>query len=172
MSDLITHTFSTSLYHKDLEPSEKLEEFCKNYSLKNISEHNTSFFEPLQKELADLLMPVIKNFFQEVGSKYGYVGMELKHTWIQHYETAHSHRIHIHSVFPDDWSFVYYVDCGEDSAETVFYNYGYPYIDHGVYKVKPKRGRCVLFPGAMSHEAQPNREDKRMVISGNLSFTR
>ena len=65
MSDLITHTFSTSLYHKDLEPSEKLEEFCKNYKLKNISEHNTSFFEPLQKELADLLLPVIRNFFKK-----------------------------------------------------------------------------------------------------------
>ena len=69
-------------------------------------------------------------------------------------------------------SFVYYVECNDDSAETVFYNYGYPYVDHHHYKIKPKKGRCVLFPGAMLHEAMPNKEDTRLVISGNIAFER
>jgi hypothetical protein len=45
-------------------------------------------------------------------------------------------------------------------------------VDHHHYKIKPKKGRCVLFPGAMPHEAMPNKEDTRLVISGNIAFER
>ena len=98
----------------------------KNYTLKNISEHNTSFFEPITKRISRFAIVRNKNFFKEVETKYGYVGMELN---ILGYNIMKLpvHRIHISCVFPDDWS-VYYVDCGEDSAETVFYNYGYPIL--------------------------------------------
>ena len=54
MNDIITHSFSTSLYHQDLEPSKELEEFCKNYSLKNISEVKPEIFEIYLKIVIDI----------------------------------------------------------------------------------------------------------------------
>ena len=166
-------TFETSLFYKDLSITSELESFCKAQTLDEIpNEHSTSFFKEQQQELGNLLMPNVKDFFTEVGKSLGYSGMTLNHTWIQHYNIGENHRIHIHSVYPNDYSFVYYIECNDTSANTVFYNFGYPYIDHGVHKVAPKKGRCVLFPGAMPHEAQSNKEDTRLVVSGNLSFTR
>ena len=132
----------------------------------------THVFEENQEELAKLLVAVVRGFWKEAGILHGYTGFRLKHIWIQQYNEGHSHRLHVHGPLENDWSFVYYVECNDDSAETVFYNYGYPYVDHHHYKIKPKKGRCVLFPGAMPHEAMPNKEDTRLVISGNIAFER
>ena len=167
-----THQFTTAFHYDDLEPSAELEKYCKEVNLKDVKEHNTSFFEENQEELAKLLVPVVRNFWKEAGILHGYTGFRLKHIWIQQYNEGHSHRLHVHGPLENDWSFVYYVECNDDSAETVFYNYGYPYVDHHHYKIKPKKGRCVLFPGAMPHEAMPNKEDSRLVISGNIAFER
>jgi len=171
MSSIETLTFNTSLYYKDLQLSSALEQYCKQAKLDPVpNEHSSSFWNNNQ-ELAQLILPDVKDFFKEVGQALGYKQFELKHTWIQHYNVGQNHRVHIHSVYPNDYSFVYYIECGDTSAPTVFYNFGYPYIDHGAHKVKPHKGRCVLFPGAMPHEAQSNSEDTRLVVSGNVSFT-
>ena len=173
MSSIEKLSFETSLYYKDLQITSELENFCKSETLDEIpAEHSTSFFKEQQIELSNLLMPNIKDFFTEVGHSLGYSGMVLNHTWIQKYHVGDNHRIHIHSVYANDYSFVLYIDCDETSANTVFYNFGYPYIDHGVHKIKPKKGRCVLFPGAMPHEAQSNKDEVRLIVSGNVSFNR
>ena len=165
-----TQQFITAFHIEDLEPNEALENHCKEKNLQDVKEHHTSFFEENQEQLAKLLVPAVKGFWKEVGIMHGYTSFRLKHIWIQHYNEGHSHRVHIHSPLKNEWSFVYYVDCNENSAETVFYNFGYPYIDHNHYKVKPKKGRCVIFPGALPHEAMPNIDDQRVVISGNVAF--
>jgi hypothetical protein len=63
-----------------------------------------------------------------------------------------------------------YVDCSENSAPTIFYNVGYPYIQHDLVNIHPVIGRLVVFQGAIPHEVPPNTDDKRLVISGNISF--
>ena len=165
-----TEQFITAFHHEDLEPNIEVENHCKEIKLEDVKEHNTSFFEENQEQLAKLFIPVVKDFWKEVGIMHGYTSFRLKHLWIQQYNPGHSHRLHIHSPLKNEWSFVYYVDCNEDSANTVFYNFGYPYVDHHHFKIKPKKGRCVLFPGALPHEAEPNVENSRLVISGNMAF--
>ena len=117
-----THQFTTAFHYDDLEPSAELEKYCKEVNLKDVKEHNTSFFEENQEELAKLLVPVVREFWKEAGILHGYTGFRLKHIWIQQYNEGHSHRLHVHGPLENDWSFVYYVECNDDSSETVFYN--------------------------------------------------
>lgn len=171
MSEIQTLTFQSSLYYKDLQLSPELENYCKSSKLDQVPNEHSSSFWMNNETLAKLLLPDVKDFFIEVGQAIGYKEFALQHTWVQHYSFGQNHRVHIHSVYPNDYSFVYYIECADTSADTVFYNVGYPYVDHGAHKVKPHKGRCVLFPGAMPHEAQSNPEETRLVVSGNVSFT-
>ena len=43
-------------------------------------------------------------------------------------------------------------------------------MDHTTFKLEPKSGRCVLFPGALPHEAMPNNDKARLIVSGNIRF--
>ena len=45
-----THQFTTAFHYDDLEPSAELEKYCKEVNLKDVKEHNTSFFEENQEE--------------------------------------------------------------------------------------------------------------------------
>lgn len=62
-----THQFTTAFHYDDLEPSAELEKYCKEVNLKDVKEHNTSFFEENQEELAKLLVPVVREFWKEAG---------------------------------------------------------------------------------------------------------
>ena len=44
-----TQQFITAFYYDDLEPSIELEKYCKEAKLKDVEEHNTSFFEENQE---------------------------------------------------------------------------------------------------------------------------
>ena len=43
-----TQQFITAFHYDDLEPSIELEKYCKEVKLKDVEEHNTSFFEQNQ----------------------------------------------------------------------------------------------------------------------------
>ena len=95
-----TQQFITAFYYDDLEPSIELEKYCKEAKLKDVEEHNTSFFEENQEELAKLLVPVVKNFWQEAGIMHGFKGFRLKHIWIQQYNESHSPVSYTHLTLP------------------------------------------------------------------------
>ena len=82
-----THQFITAFHYDDLKPSAELEKYCKEVNLKDVKEHNTSFFQENQEQLAKLLVPVIRDFWKEAGILHGYTGFRLKHIWIQHTST-------------------------------------------------------------------------------------
>ena len=69
-----THQFTTAFHYDDLEPSAELEKYCKEVNLKDVKEHNTSFFEENQEQLAKLLVPVVRGFWKEAGILHGYTG--------------------------------------------------------------------------------------------------
>ena len=47
-----TEQFITAFHHEDLEPNIELENHCKEKNLEDVKEHNTSFFEENQEQLA------------------------------------------------------------------------------------------------------------------------
>ena len=165
--------FIESLWYKDLEVNGDLKTYVSNLELDKIDHVKTNFYktEP-DKKLIDLTMKQVEPFFKEIGSKLEKSGMSVLKVWVQKYEDNNYHPVHVHEPHHDSFSFIFYLDCTETSACTVFYSPGYPYVDHTTFKLEPKIGRCVLFPGALPHEAMPNTDKARLIVSGNIRFHR
>jgi hypothetical protein len=119
------------------------------------------FLLKLIEEIKDYLLKILKNLNL---NEY-----KIKKIWVQKYNKNNFHDCHIHN--PTEFSFILYVDCTDNSSETIFYNVGYPYFLTGNFRVKPKIGRCVVFHGALPHCALPNKDDKRLIVSGNILFS-
>ena len=48
---------------------------------------------------------------------------------------------------------------------------GYPYVNSNQrVMIKPEIGRCVAFPGYIPHFVEPNKSDRRIIMSTNLEF--
>ena len=163
--------FIESLFYKDLEVDADLKDYVTNLDLTSIDHVQTNFYntDP-DKKLIDLTLKNVEPFFKEVGSQLKKNGMSVLKVWVQKYEENNYHPVHVHEPHHDSYSFIFYIDCTETSACTVFYSPGYPYVDHTTFKLEPKAGRCVLFPGALPHEAMPNNDKARLIVSGNIRF--
>jgi hypothetical protein len=164
------YDFVESLFHQDLEVSPELEAYLRSYRLDRIDHVETSFHHEPDETLFGLTLACVDAFFIRVGKLLKKSGMSVVKMWVQKYEPGAYHPVHVHATDRNSYSFVFYVDCAEDSAPTVFYNLGFPYVDHGAHKVRPVKGRCVVFPGAMPHEAMPNTDHRRLIVSGNIVY--
>lgn len=163
--------FVESLFYQDLQVSPELYDYVSTYRLDRIDHADTSFHREPDERLFRLTLACVDGFFINVGKLLKKSGMSVLKMWVQKYAPGGYHPIHVHATDMHNYSFVFYVDCTDNSACTMFYNLGYPYVDHGGFKVKPVKGRCVLFPGAMPHEAMPNNDDRRLIVSGNIVYT-
>lgn len=162
--------FVESLFYQDLAVSPELTDYVRGYRLDKIDHAETSFHHAPDEKLFKLTLACVDAFFISVGKLLKKSGMEVLKMWVQKYERGAYHPIHVHATDKHHYSFVFYVDCTENSGHTMFYNLGFPYVDHEATKIKPVKGRCVLFPGAMPHEAMPNNDDRRLIVSGNLVY--
>ncbi len=155
--------FKCTLYWDDIQLDRRLIDFC--YANKD---KNSYYNEDLTDQLVPLLFPV--PMFADVAKELNYTSYDVVKMWIQHYNPGDNHSVHVHGPNSQDWSFICYVQCTEDSSETVFYNPGYPYMDIQQVRMKPKAGRVCLFNGGLPHEVLQNRDTTRMIVSGNLVF--
>ncbi len=165
------YDFVESLFYQDISVSAELFDHVRATRLEKIDHAETSFHHAPDERLYRLTMACVDQFFISVGKLLKKSGMSVLKMWVQKYEPGAYHPVHVHATDKDNYSFVFYIDCTEESAPTMFYNVGFPYVDHGAFKVKPLKGRCVLFPGAMPHEALPNKDERRLIVSGNIAYT-
>ena len=106
----------------------------------------------------------IKNKLSSVFKKYN---LTLQNSWVQKYELNGYHNLHTHDI--DKKSFVWFIEGQENSSPLVFYDIGYPIIDTQqsiIIKFVP--GTLVIFPGFIPHEVRPNKNDNRLIVSGNV----
>ena len=106
----------------------------------------------------------IKNKLSSVFKKYN---LTLQNSWVQKYELNGYHNLHTHHI--DEKSFVWFIEGQENSSPLVFYDIGYPIIDTQqsiIIKFVP--GTLVIFPGFIPHEVRPNKNDNRLIVSGNV----
>ena len=163
--------FIESMFYQDLELSQELFDYATSYDMETIDHVETSFYKSeMDLRLAELTMSCVEDFFIEIGKKIGKTSLQLLKIWVQKYEEYSHHAIHVHATSAHNYSFVLYIDSTEKSAGTMFYSVGYPYVDHTNFVVQAKKGRCVVFPGAMPHEALPNQDNKRLIVSGNIVY--
>ena len=127
---------------------------------KNIPNMNLTSFYEKNKELDKFVKNKLKNIFKKYKLKF-------KNSWVQKYLQNDYHNLHTHHI--DEKSFVWFIEGQENSSPLVFYDIGYPIIDTQqsiIIKFVP--GTLVIFPGFIPHEVRPNKNDNRLIVSGNV----
>tara|TARA_R100001594_G_scaffold47807_1_gene80732 strand:- start:1882 stop:2400 length:519 start_codon:yes stop_codon:yes gene_type:complete len=169
----ITHTsFVQNIFHADLKIDQKLFKKIKKYSIKRYKDLNTTFYETLPEDLRNEIINYLNNYVIEVGKLLDKKRHIFQEIWIQKYGIADYHNIHLHQIKKAAYSFVLYIDGGAKSGSTRFYNLGYPYVYYDRYlDSKPVPGKCVIFFGALPHESVPSRDNKKIIVSGNIEYS-
>ncbi len=93
--------------------------------------------------------------------------LTLKNCWVQKYLKNSYHSLHVHNT--DESSFVWFIEGDKKSSPTVFYDVGFPYINTNQsisFKFIP--GTLLIFPGFLPHEVRPNKNNNRLIVSGNV----
>jgi len=169
----ITHTsFVQDIFHVDLKIDQKVFKKIKRYSIKRYNDLNTTFYEALPEDLRSEIKNYLNKYVTEVGKLLDKKCHVFKEIWIQKYEIADYHNLHMHDLKKNSYSFVLYVGGGDKSGSTRLYNLGYPYIYYDHYlDVTPVPGRCVIFFGALPHQAIPSKDNKKVIVSGNIEYS-
>jgi len=160
--------FTFPIFVKDLMLNNDYINIVKNKSLKNFEFNQNNYFEKNDVYFSFQTNNQIKDYLLEILKQLDCKEYKIVDIWIQKYGNNNFHDCHIHNT--DGFSFIIYIDCTKNSSETLFYNVGYPYFLTKTYRVKPKKGRCVVFHGAIPHTGLPNKDDKRLIVSGNINF--
>jgi hypothetical protein len=106
----------------------------------------------------------IKNKLLNVFKKYN---LTLKDSWVQKYLKNNYHSLHTHDVLHK--SFVWFIQGDKNSSPLYFYDVGYPVVDtNQSIKINFVPGTLVIFPGFIPHEVRPNKNNNRLIVSGNV----
>lgn len=160
--------FNFPIFLKDLSLNNDYIDIVKKKSLKKYDFNKNNFFDANDIDFSIITNNQIQIYLLEILKELKCKNYSIENTWVQKYDNNDFHDCHIHN--PNGFSFLLYIDCTNDSAETMFYNVGYPYFTTNNFKIKPKVGRCVVFHGAIPHTALPNKDNKRLIVSGNIKF--
>jgi len=168
----INHISFGNIFHADLEIDKKFFNKIKKHSITKHRDLKTTFYEDLPQDLRDQIINYLNTYITEVGKCLKKKSHVFKKIWIQKYGIADYHNLHIHEVKKNSYSFILYIDGGYKSGKTKFYNLGYPYIYYDYYlEMPPVAGKCVVFFGALPHESVPSRDNKKIVVSGNIEYS-
>ena len=106
----------------------------------------------------------IKNKLLNVFKKYN---LTLKDSWVQKYKLNGYHNLHSHNIYGK--SFVWFIKGNKNSSPLYFYDVGYPVINtNKSIKINFVPGTLVIFPGFIPHEVRPNKNNNRLIVSGNV----
>ena len=170
------YSFQQNVYIKDIDFSDEFINKVKKVKLKKVSNgseiNETSFYNKtidssIVSESEKILLEIVKQYKED----FKFKKFNIKSLWVQKYKKNNCHGVHIHGSNEKTFSFIFYIQCTENSSNTVFHNIGYPYVDlHTRMNIKPKEGRCLFFLSSIPHEVLPNNDSKRLILSGNVEF--
>lgn len=163
------HTFSYYLIEEYIEIKKDVLKKIKQVSLKK-DKHDpemnlNSYYEAMNNTDESLVFKeFINKQLKDIFEKHN---LKLKNCWVQKYLKNSYHSLHVHDS--DEKSFVWFIEGNEKSSPTVFYDVGFPYINTNQsisFKFIP--GTLLIFPGFLPHEVRPNKNNNRLIVSGNV----
>ena len=163
------HTFSYYLIEEYIEIKKDVLKKIKQVSLKK-DKHNpemnlNSYYEAMDNTDESIVFKeFINKQLKDIFEKHN---LKLKNCWVQKYLKNSYHSVHTHN--PKGKSFVWFIEGNKDSSPLCFYDVGYPTVDVNkniVCEFDP--GKLIIFPGYMPHEVRPNKNNIRLIVSGNL----
>jgi len=158
-----THSFTNYVREYDVLVDENFKKFVNDFELARHRQNNNNFDadEKILKELKERVDKKIHKILIEHNCK-------LERCWIQKYSPNDYHGLHVHGN-GNNYSFVWMIDCTEESSNTIFHNPGYPYVVLETLEVKPEVNKLLFFDGSIPHEVPPNKDYTRLIISGNCT---
>ena len=129
--------YSFPIFVKDLSISNEYNNLVNNIKLNEFEFNKNNYLD--KKNNKDFIQNTnneINLFLLEIKKFLNLKNYCFEDIWIQKYNNNDFHDCHIHN--PHAFSFIIYIDCTNNSSETMFYNVGYPYFFIKTYKVKPK----------------------------------
>lgn len=174
---MIYNSFVTKVYQGEIIFNHNhLMKLIKNEDFQTCVYMKTTFFKfnnILEKKQYDFLLKTCSDFINKVGQDNSYTSWIIHNSWFQIYHKGHFHDTHSHSMDKDNWNFIFYLNANKNASDLVVLQPGYPYINEDKrLTIKPKTFLAVAFPGHLPHFVEPNKDDKRIVLSCNVEFNR
>ena len=135
----------------------------------------SSYIKDNNHYLFHKIIPLLNSSFERICKELNFSSVTFTDLWVQKYNVAVNHDVHIHKVVNDIsanklYSFILYLDCGLKSGGTTFFNLGYPYCYLNQINVKPEVGKLLVFLSCLPHTANPSKDNKKLIVSGNIEF--
>lgn len=106
-------------------------------------------------------------FSTKVLNKKKYI---IKSSWFQAYEKDDWHTVHTHGILEENYSLIFYLQIGENSSPTLFYNTGHPFVESPAITILPETSKFVFFQSCIPHEVPPNKDNERIIFSANFDI--
>ena len=164
------HNFTQSIFETILPIDNQLYSKIKKQKLTKEEELQSNYDTPIDKILFNEIKNYLQDYMDSVGKMLNKEKNIIDYMWFQKYFISDYHNVHCHNSGTNEYSFILYIDCGDKSGDTRFLNLGYPHINLNEYRVKPVKGKCLIFLGALPHESIPARDNKKTIVSGNIQY--
>ena len=166
------YEFNNKIIQDRILISKKIIDSFKKIKLNKFKNLNTNYFNnTINKATVKILSCLLKEVFIKLLKEFNYKELKIINFWFQKYDINNFHEMHTHNCEGSDLSFILYLNCTENSGNTLFYFPGYPYINNDkCLSIKPEKGLCLIFPSYMPHLTEINKDNKRFIVSGNLKL--
>tara|TARA_R110002012_G_scaffold265296_2_gene448691 strand:+ start:337 stop:846 length:510 start_codon:yes stop_codon:yes gene_type:complete len=159
--------FETNIYTTTIKLSKKFLSLFEDMHLEEREENKNNFYKKQfedtikEQDICDYISPAITKIVKN--------NFKLDSWWVQKYAQGDSHMLHTHGVIPNYKSFVLYLKCSKDSSKIVFYQPGFPLLDEQKpHYVTPHKGLLIVFPSYIPHQVLRNKDNERLILSGNI----
>tara|TARA_R100000388_G_C7176108_1_gene126346 strand:- start:108 stop:629 length:522 start_codon:yes stop_codon:yes gene_type:complete len=158
--------FESAIYLKQTTLNNKFISSLESVKLKQYPLNENNFFDKYfkDKNKTSLILEFIQPHINEIINQK----FKLNNWWIQRYKKENYHDLHTHGHEHNKLSFIVYLKTTPKSSNTIFYGPGHPLITWQGYEVKPKPGLLILFPSYIPHSVGYNKDNKRLILSGNI----
>jgi len=160
---MFKHSFNYYILEEYVEVTNKILKEIKKEPLKKdklIPEMNLTSYHIKNKSFDQFIENELNNIFKKHNLK-------LKNCWVQKYCEHSYHCLHTHNVY--EKSFLWFIEGDKKSSPTTFYDVGYPLIDtNQIITFNFTPGTLLIFPGFLPHEVKPNKNNNRLIVSGNV----
>ena len=120
-----------------------------------------SFSVPAFEQIGDYAISLIRGWKWSLDTPVRQEDpLKLSNLWGQWYRKGDYQIAHTH--YPNQWSFVYFVNTPRGSSPLVFTTSN--------KKVAAKAGNMVIFPSWMRHHVPPNKCEGRSIVAGNFYY--
>jgi len=134
------------------------------YYSDNVSKLDWTKCRDLTRKWVEIFLPHFNSAIQEIFAESPYTCLNLEEAWYQQYLNSNTHGWHDHG---GHFTGVYYLEFPPTSAKTELF---VPF-DNSFIQIDALEGDIIVFPTHIVHRAMMNGNDRKTIISFNLTIT-